>query len=146
PAATLAVVYPHMNGIGGDSFWLIGAPHASTGFQVTGIDASGAAGGNVRPEDYTGAIPFRGGTAALTVAGTLSGWDKALAVSRERFGGRMPLSRLLADAISYARDGFPVTDSQYRCTSAKNSELASVHGFAEAFLPGGVIPSPGSLF
>src|SRR5690606_20138635 len=118
-AATIAVVYPHMNGLGGDSFWLVGLPQAGTGLQVTGIDACGAAARGVRRADYTGAIPFRGGTAAVTVAGTLSGWEMALEISRERLGGRLPLSRLLADAMDYAHDGFPVTDSQYRSTTAK---------------------------
>lgn len=145
-AATIAVVYPHMNGLGGDSFWLVGIPQAGTGLHVTGIDASGAAARGVRRADYAGAIPFRGGTAALTVAGTLSGWEMALDISRERLGGRLPLSRLLADAMDYARDGFPVTDSQYRSTSAKRAELASVSGFADAFMPGGNIPEPGTLF
>ena len=35
-AAAIAVVYPHMNSIGGDGFWLISAP----GEDVIGIDAS----------------------------------------------------------------------------------------------------------
>ena len=39
-AATIAVVYPHMNSIGGDGFWVINGP----GGQVGGIDASGASG------------------------------------------------------------------------------------------------------
>jgi len=38
-AATISVVYPHMNGIGGDSFWLIHEP----GKPVTTIDACGPA-------------------------------------------------------------------------------------------------------
>ncbi|HSG19289.1 MAG TPA: gamma-glutamyltransferase, partial [Burkholderiaceae bacterium] len=36
-AATIAVVYPHMNGIGGDSFWVMRGPNGVPG----GIDASG---------------------------------------------------------------------------------------------------------
>ena len=39
-AATIAVVYPHMNGLGGDGFWLIVPP----GGEPIAIDASGAAG------------------------------------------------------------------------------------------------------
>ena len=39
-AAAIAVVYPHMNSIGGDGFWLISAP----GEDVVGID--GASKGN----------------------------------------------------------------------------------------------------
>ena len=38
-AATIPVVYPHMNSIGGDSFWLVHVP----GRAVRGIDACGAA-------------------------------------------------------------------------------------------------------
>lgn len=146
-AATIAVAYPHMNGIGGDSFWLVGLPGAG-GTEVVGIDACGASAAAVRREDYAGktAIPFRGGSAAITVAGTLSGWDQALALSRTRLGGRMPLSRLLADAIDGARHGVPVTVSQHRNSAAKQAELQDVKGFAETFLPGGQAPAVGSLF
>ncbi|MBT6273029.1 MAG: gamma-glutamyltransferase, partial [Chromatiales bacterium] len=42
-AASIAVVYPHMNSIGGDGFWLIRAP----GKDPVGIDACGAAGWQV---------------------------------------------------------------------------------------------------
>jgi gamma-glutamyltranspeptidase len=45
------------------------------------------------------------------VAGAVSGWQEALSHS-QRLGGRLPLSRLLEDAIRYARDGAPVTRSQ----------------------------------
>jgi len=48
----------------------------------------------------------RGPLAANTVAGAVSGWGAALEVSR-RWGGRLPLSRILADAIGYGRDGAP---------------------------------------
>ncbi|TSH94532.1 gamma-glutamyltransferase [Verticiella sediminum] len=146
-AATIAVVYPHMNGIGGDSFWLVGLPGAGN-TEVLGIDASGAAAQAARIENYAGrsAIPFRGGDAAITVAGTLSGWDQALQLSRDRLGGRLPLSRLLADAIDYARHGAPVTASQHRNTAGKAAELTPIHGFAEAFMPGGAAPAIGSLF
>ena len=36
-AATIAVVYPHMNGIGGDSFWMVLPPSG----EPIGIDACG---------------------------------------------------------------------------------------------------------
>jgi gamma-glutamyltranspeptidase/glutathione hydrolase len=60
-AATIAVVYPHMNSIGGDSFWLVHVP----GRAVQGIDACGAAAGAASIEWYAerGAatvIPHRG--------------------------------------------------------------------------------------
>ncbi len=53
-----------------------------------------------------------GPQAALTVAGTVSGWDEALRISRDLTGRALPVARLLADAIGYAEDGIPVTASR----------------------------------
>ncbi len=121
-AATIAVVYPHMNGLGGDGFWLIMPPQG----EPVAIDASGAAGSLAHPSFYQGMaqIPHRGPKAALTVAGTVSGWSEALAISREFGGAALPLPRLLRDAIRYAADGIPVTASQAAATEAKRHELA----------------------
>src|SRR5690606_34005853 len=144
-AATIAVVYPHMNGIGGDAFWLLSAP----GAPVRAIDASGAAGRSVSRALYADhgldTIPMRGPLASNTVAGTISGWNKALEIGAE-WGGRLPLSRLLGDAIHYARDGIPVTASQAASTQAKLAELATQPGFAETFLIDGASPQAGSVF
>lgn len=145
-AASIAVVYPHMNSIGGDGFWVI----AGQGGRPQGIDASGASAAGASLESYAargvrGSIPFRGGVAALTVAGTVSGWGEAHAMATE-WGGRLPLSRLLEDAIWYAREGIPVTQSQRACTIAKQDELRPVAGFAETFLPGGEAPAVHSRF
>lgn len=142
-AASIAVVYPHMNSLGGDGFWLIVPPEGDP----VAIDASGPAGSHATLEHYAGMdrIPTRGPKAALTVAGTVGGWQEALAVSGE-LGGKMPLPRLLADAIHYATDGIPVTPSQHFATSGKQHELEAVPGFAETFLENGEAPVAGSLF
>lgn len=145
-AATIAMVYPHMTGLGGDAFWLIHEP----GQEPVGIDACGGAAAGLSPSFYAerslDAIPLRGPLAANTVAGTVSGWARALALSRERWGGRMPLSRLLADAIQHGERGVRVTASQMRSTRAKQSELETQPGFRECFLADGVPPAEGSLF
>ena len=75
-AAAIAVVYPHMNAIGGDGFWLIHEP----GREPVAIDACGPAAALATPDFYAGhsAIPPRGPQAALTVAGTVGGWARAL--------------------------------------------------------------------
>ena len=145
-AATIAVVYPHMNSLGGDSFWLVHVP----GREPRGIDACGAAAQAASIDWYAqrgvqGSIPFRGGVAANTVAGTISGWQLAFEASRE-LGGRLPLARLLEDAIHYAEHGIPVTASQNTATAAKRAELVPQPGFAHAFLPGGGVPATGSRF
>lgn len=146
-AACIAVVYPHMNSIGGDSFWLLSVPGQAPG----AIDACGAAAQAAsidwyRERGITGAIPFRGGIAANTVAGTISGWGAALQLSQQSLGGRLPLSRLLADAIHYAEQGIPVTRSQTVNTRNKRAELEPQPGFAQSFLPDGDVPETGSLF
>ena len=144
-AATIAVVYPHMNAIGGDGFWIIHAP----GSDPVAIDACGAAAAQATPEWYRArgrdAIPARGPLAANTVAGTVSGWAAALAIGR-RWGGAHSLDRLLADAIHYAEHGVPVTASQHANTRGKRADLEAVPGFAEQFLPAGKIPAVGDRF
>src|ERR1700748_530085 len=61
-AATIAVVYPHMNHVGGDGFWLIREPQGG----IHAIMAAGRAGANARLELYRDhqIIPARGGIAA----------------------------------------------------------------------------------
>ena len=146
-AATIAVVYPHMNSIGGDSFWLISVPGKAPG----AIDACGAAATAASIEWYRecgieASIPFRGAVAANTVAGTGSGWGAAYRLSRRALRGRMPLSRLLEDAIHYAEHGIAVTVSQAASTATRQAELATQPGFSETFLVGGKSPAAGSLF
>ena len=146
-AATIAAAYPHMNGIGGDSFWLLSIA-TPNGPRVIGVEGCGAAAQKTSHEHYSdlSAIPFRGPSAALTMAGTVSAWERSLVIAREQLGGRLPLSRLLADATDYARHGVPVTTSQHRSTHAKCAELQGVAGFAETFLTEGQVPAVGSLF
>ncbi|MFH8133525.1 gamma-glutamyltransferase family protein [Pantoea osteomyelitidis] len=143
-AATIAVVYPHMNGLGGDGFWLVVPPQGDP----IAIDASGAAGSLAHFDFYHGEthIPHRGPKAALTVAGTVSGWAEALRLSQELGGTALPLARLLRDAIRYAADGIPVTASQSAATAAKKHELRDRPGFAATFMPDGEVPQPGSRF
>jgi gamma-glutamyltranspeptidase/glutathione hydrolase len=133
-AATIAVVYPHMNSIGGDGFWLISRP----GEAAVAIDACGRAAGLASIDWYRGqgcaAIPTRGPLAANTVAGAISGWQAALQVC----GARLPVARLLEDARAHARDGAPVTQSQADYTGRFMSELAPQPGFAPSFLRDGV--------
>ena len=145
-AATISIAYPHMNGIGGDAFWLIvprrGAPVA--------IEAAGPAAARATIAAYTeaghDAIPIRGPLAMNTVAGAIASWDAALHISKQQHGGRLSLARLLRDAGHYASDGVAVTFSQVFLTTTKFDEVAHQPGFAERFLPNGKIPEVGALF
>ena len=145
-AVTISVVYPHMNGLGGDGFWLIHRPGDPMPTTISGI---GAAGTMADPAFYRAAghdrIPTRGALAANTMAGTLSSWQAALELSGQ-WGGSLPLARLFEDAIVYARDGFPVSRGQAEMVASRKSELSEVPGWAETFLTDGTAPRPGQLF
>jgi oxamate amidohydrolase len=140
-AATIAAVYPHMNHIGGDGFWLIREPRG----RVIALMAPGPAGSKATPRDLYrqyDAIPPRGPLAALTVPGAVGGWMLALDVAKAN-GGKLPLPVLLEAAIRHARDGYVVTRSQAALSADKLTELKDVPGFAAAFLPEGKPPKEG---
>ncbi len=131
-AACLAVVYPHMTGIGGDGFWLVHEPDG----RVWSIDACGRSAQAADLSLYAGleAIPWRGPLAANTVAGTLSGWQTAL----EAGSGSLPLARLLRDAIHHAEAGVVVTRGGAEIAQAKGPELRIQPGaYAAIFEPAG---------
>jgi gamma-glutamyltranspeptidase/glutathione hydrolase len=142
-AASIAAVYPHMNHIGGDGFWLIREPSG----RVRALMGAGRAGAKATPRFYRGAgyeaVPARGPLAALTVPGAVAAWMLA-AEAAEAHGGKLPLEMLLAPAIKHAREGYVVTRSQARLTAEKLDELAKVPGFAPVFLIDGKPPEAGT--
>jgi oxamate amidohydrolase len=121
-SAMLAVVYPHMTGIGGDGFWVIREPDG----RVHGIHGCGGAAHAATLDLYRGldVVPWRGPLAANTVAGTISAWEAALAGD----AGTMSLGELLAEAIAHAEDGVPVTRGGAAITAAKADELRDLPG------------------
>jgi gamma-glutamyltranspeptidase/glutathione hydrolase len=142
-AATIAAVYPHMNHIGGDGFWVVREPSG----RVRAIMGAGPAGAKATPEFYRehgyDEIPPRGPLAALTVPAAVAGWTLALRAA-EAFGGNHPLDVLFGPAIGHAREGYKVTRSQARLTAEKLAECQDAPGFAEAFLIDGKPPAEGA--
>ena len=138
-AATIAVVYPHMNGIGGDGFWLIREP----GGKVHAIEACGPAGSKATLAAYHAKgydkVPLRGVDAAATVAGAMGGWRAALDIAKA-LGGKMPLGDLLHDAIHRARDGYRVSASEARYPVKLKDDLFAAPNFEATFFPGGEAP------
>src|SRR5436853_2429342 len=142
-AASIAAVYPHMNHIGGDGFWLVREPSG----RVRALMGAGPAGTNAtlafyREHGYE-TIPSRGPHAALTVPAAVAGWTLALQAA-EAFGGKLPLDVLLGPAIGHAREGYAVTRSQARLTAEKLAECKDAPGFAETFLIAGKPPAEGA--
>jgi len=102
--AMLSVVYPHMCGLGGDTFIL---HYSAADGKVRGLNGSGPAPALATREAFRerglDAIPPRG-PLPVTVPGTVGAWDEVL----RRFGTR-PLADLLAPAERAARDGFEIS-------------------------------------
>jgi gamma-glutamyltranspeptidase len=143
-AATLTVVYPHMTGLGGDSFWLIAEP----GRAPLTIDGAGRAGAGVNVEMYRNRglseIPWRGPLAANTVAGAVSAWDAAWEISRQ-WRGTLPLMRLFDEAMTLAEQGIRVTASHADAASRFRDALEPVSGFKALHFTAGAPPLLGSV-
>ncbi|MBD2868220.1 gamma-glutamyltransferase [Paenibacillus arenilitoris] len=139
-SACLAVVYPHMTGLGGDSFWL--GYHRAEG-KVRGYNASGRSGCKASIGAYAGlaAIPTRGAGSVVTVPGMVDGWDAV-----HRAYGRLPWGQVLAPAIEYAENGFPMSKDQYANTARHEAMLARTLDTADIYLPGGRAAKPGARF
>ncbi len=130
-AATLAVVYPHMNSIGGDSFWLVREPDG----RVHSVHGCGSAAQKADLALYAGldAVPWRGPLAANTVAGTLSAWAAMCE------GGGLSLDQILEAAIHYAGAGVAVTKGGAEIAAAKDAELRDIFGYGAVYRPGGSV-------
>ncbi len=137
-AGVLAVVRPHMNGIGGDAFALY---YEAESGQVHAMNGSGRAGALATPALFAehGLDEMPGnGPLSVSVPGAVAAWVDAL----ERFGS-LPREELLAPAIRYARDGFPVSTRLATDIAASSGAL---NGSARAlYTPGGAPPPVGSL-
>lgn len=139
-AASIAAVYPHMNHVGGDGFWLVREPSG----RIRALMGAGPAGslatvGFYRDQGHD-AIPPRGPLAALTVPGAVGAWILAMALAKT-YGGKLPLDVLLSPAIHSAREGYRVTRSQAALTRDKLAELKDAPGFAQTFLVDGSAPN-----
>ena len=137
-AGVLAVVRPHMNGIGGDAFALY---YEAESGRVHAMNGSGRAGAMATPalfaERQLDEVPGNG-PLSVSVPGAVAAWVDAL----ERFG-TMPREELLAPAVGYAQGGFPVST---RLASDIRAQSGALNDHARAlYLPGGEPPPVGSL-
>jgi len=114
--ATLGLMEPTGNGIGGDLFAIIWDPQSQKlyGYNGSGRSPRGRSLEQLKqkieemkrlgkiPADAQG-IPAHG-ELPVTVPGTVDGWF----AMHGQFG-KLPMSRVLAPAVKYAREGFPVS-------------------------------------
>jgi gamma-glutamyltranspeptidase/glutathione hydrolase len=138
--AVLGLVEPHYNGIGGDLFAIY---YEAKSKKLYGLNAGGWAPTGLTPAFLKSKGQTRmpgSGIYSVTVPGAIKGWE----MMRSRFG-RLPMADLLAPAIYYAEDGFPVTDVVARYWSGGQRRLASEPAAASAFLLNGRAPVAGQV-
>jgi len=136
-AATLSVVEPTMNGLGGDLFALVW-----DGNRLHGLNASGRAPQAWTPERFSGLsrMPELGWD-SVTVPGAVSGWVALW----QRFGSE-PFATLLEPAIGYALGGFPVLPKMAALWAHSRERFREFPEFQRVFLPGGRSPRAGEWF
>jgi gamma-glutamyltranspeptidase / glutathione hydrolase len=137
--AVMGVVQPYVNGIGGDLFMLY--YEAKTG-KVYGLNSSGWT-PKALTIDYLkskGVTEInRIGVETIDVPGAVAGWD----AMHSRFG-TLPFGQLLAPAIYYAQNGFPLAERNARYWIAKS--LLNQPGWKETYDIWPTAPKPGDLF
>ena len=125
-AVTLAVVYPHMCGVGGDLFALVQAVNG----QTIALNASGAAPRAIDAQAIRAthdAMPEYG-PLTITVPGTVSGW-----ASLAELGADLSLERAFQPAITHARDGISVARSLASCLAREPERLFVDPGMRAVF-------------
>ena len=106
--AATGLMEPTGNGIGGDLFAIVWDPETG---EVHGLNAAGRSPQSLSYDEVVsivgedGAIPPFGAM-PVSVPGTVDGWFTL----HERFGS-MAMDEVLAPAISYAENGFPLTET-----------------------------------
>lgn len=142
-AACLAVSYPHFTGLGGDGFLLI-SDAAGKVVTISGIGQAPAELPNWLGTQQR--IPERGPMSMLTTAGNVDALGRAHEYSREKLGGRLSWSALLAPAIAMARDGFPHTASADFWLRFRAGEIGALPGVHAAYHAAGTAPQVGQIF
>ncbi|HEX5437203.1 MAG TPA: gamma-glutamyltransferase [Gemmatimonadaceae bacterium] len=139
--AANGLMEPAMNGVGGDLFAIVYI--AKTG-KIYGLNSSGWSATGMTPQLMASKglkrIPLRG-IWGVTVPGAVAGWQAL----HDRFG-KLPLSTLLAPAIQYAKEGFPVTEVIADTWAEYLRTLEARPNAAKTYLIDGHTPREGEIF
>lgn len=139
--AVLGLVEPTGNGIGGDLFAIIWDAESQ---QLYGLNASGRS-----PESLTlsyfkeknmQSIPAYG-PLPVSVPGCVDGWFEM----HQKFGSK-PMTEILAPAIEYAREGFPVSELIAFYMRLSSRRFQQYPNFSEVYMPGGATPAKSEVF
>mgnify|MGYP001038940956 CR=1 FL=1 len=139
--ATLGLVEPTGNGMGGDLFAIVWDAKTE---KLYGLNASGRS-----PHDLTldyfkqngyDKIPSYG-PLPVSVPGAVDGWFEL----HQRFGS-LDMTEILQPAIDYANEGFPVTELIAYLMEKGADNLQRFPGFSDVFMPNGRTPKKGEVF
>ena len=140
--AALGLMEPTGCGIGGDLFAIVWDAKSQ---QLYGLNASGRSPRAMElshfQEEGLAEIPYRGAL-SVSVPGCVDGWYEL----HGKFG-KLPMDKILAPAISYAQEGFPVSEliAFYMELTAKGGGDEYPY-FAETYMPSGHTPRKGEVF
>jgi gamma-glutamyltranspeptidase/glutathione hydrolase len=139
--ATLGLMEPTGCGIGGDLFAIVWDAKAG---ELTGLNASGRSPQSLTLQHFRDlgmdSIPYLG-PLPVSVPGAVDGWFEL----HERYG-RLPMAELLAPAIAYAEEGFPVTAFIADLWQQDIVLREAYPGNKEIYMPGGAAPKTGDIF
>jgi gamma-glutamyltranspeptidase/glutathione hydrolase len=139
--AALGLMEPTGCGIGGDLFAIVW--DAGKG-ELTGLNASGRSPRSLTLQHFRdlgmSRIPYLG-PLSVSVPGAVDGWYELHA----RYG-RLPMPELLAPAIRYAEEGFPVTEFIAHLWQQNVESRKEYPGVQAVFMPGGEAPRTGDVF
>lgn len=136
--AVLALTEPTGCGLGGDLFLLAWSASEQ---RVVAFNGSGRSPRGSSAEAFAAADDRRRGPLSVTIPGCVDAWTAI----HERLG-RKPLAELLAPAIEYAREGFPLSPVIAAEWQRSVPVLSKYAGFASQFAPGGCGPRAGEFF
>jgi gamma-glutamyltranspeptidase / glutathione hydrolase len=146
--AALGLMEPVSCGIGGDLFAIV---YDAREKRLHGLNASGRSPLGLSCEQMKAELARLGrttipshGMLPISVPGAVDGWFEL----HKRFGKRS-MAEVLAPAIRYAREGFPVTEliAHYWDSSVRSARAERLPGaFLETFAPAGRAPACGEIF
>jgi len=139
--AVLGLMEPTGCGIGGDLFAIIWSTDKG---KLYGLNASGRSPRSLKLEYFKEIgyefIPSRG-PLPVSVPGCVDGWYEM----HDMFG-RLPMKDILQPAISYAREGFPVTEVIAYYLERNTEVLKEYPNIKEVYMPDGKTPAKGEIF
>lgn len=139
--AMLGLMEPTGSGVGGDLFAIVWDAERK---ELLGLNASGRSPKAMTLEYFQqrgiDVVPPYG-PLPVSVPGAVDGWFQL----HKRLG-RLDMKEILAPAITYAKDGFPVSEVIAHYFQSNKARIGHYPGFADTYMPNGDVPKKGEMF